>query len=83
MYFDRFDILEAYYLFGSLYHGGQFTKEYAYMGRALNCGFKPSPLLCAKSLTDNGRDIFCKLVSEWARSNKFKIGDYYEKKNLD
>ena len=70
MYFDRYDILEAYYLFGSLYHGGQFTKEYAYMGRALNCGFKPGPLLCIKSLTDNGRDIFCKLVGEWAGNHK-------------
>ena len=72
MYFDRFDILEAYYLFGSLYHGGQFTKKYAYMGRALNCGFKPSPMLCVHSLTDNGREIFSELVGKWAESYNVK-----------
>jgi hypothetical protein len=58
MYFDRFDILSAYYLFGSDYHGGQFTKEYAYIGRALNAGFSPGPLFSYRSLSDNGKAIY-------------------------
>jgi hypothetical protein len=62
MYFDRFDILSAYYLFGALHHGGQFTKEYAYMGRALTAGFKPGPLFSYKSLSQNAQDIYDNLV---------------------
>jgi hypothetical protein len=63
MYFARFDILSAYYLFGAEYHGGQFTKEYAYMGRALNAGFKPGLIFGYRSLSDNGREIYDNLVS--------------------
>jgi hypothetical protein len=62
MYFDRFDILSAYWLFGSLYHAGQFSKEYAYMGRAELAGFNPSGNFGWRSLTENGRDIYTNLV---------------------
>lgn len=62
--FDRFDILSAYYLFGMLYHGGQGTKEYAYMCRALNCGFGPGPNFGFKSLTDNGKEIYLNIVAQ-------------------
>ena len=62
-YFDRFDILEAYYLFGADYHGGQFTKEYAYTGRVLNVGFKPGCMLRYESLSDNGKAIYDNLVA--------------------
>lgn len=61
--FNRFDILEAYYLFGSEYHSGQFSKEYAYMGRALNCGFKPGFIFSYQSLSDNGKEIYDNLVA--------------------
>ena len=56
--FDRFDILSAYYLFGSDYHGGQGTEEYAYMGRAMKCGFSPSPIFSYRSLSENGKEIY-------------------------
>lgn len=62
--FDRFDILSAYYLYGSEYHSGQFSKEYAYMGRAMNCGFNPGPSFSYKSLTENGQMIYDKLVEK-------------------
>lgn len=65
MKFDRFDIIEAYYLFGSLYHGGQFTKEYKYMGRCLNAGFKPPCNFRLESLSDNARMIFDNLVGNY------------------
>jgi len=64
MYFDRFDILCAYYLFGSDYHSGQFSKEYAYMGRALDAGFNPGPMFGLISLSDNAREIYDNLVRE-------------------
>ena len=63
MYFNRFDILSAYYLYGALYHSGQFSKEYAYIGRALNAGFNPGPLFSYKSMSDNGKAIYDNLVS--------------------
>jgi len=64
MYFDRFDICSAYYLYGAYYHAGQFSKEYAYMGRVLNCGFHPSLVFDIKSLSENAREIFDKLVED-------------------
>jgi hypothetical protein len=60
--FDRFDILEAYWLFGSLYHSGMGSIEYRYMGRANGCGFRPSRNLSYRSLTDNGKEIYKDLV---------------------
>ena len=67
MYFDKFDICSAYYLFGMNYHSGQGSKAYAYMSRAKACGFKPGPLFCYHSLSDNGKEIYTNLLS--------KIGD--------
>lgn len=64
MYFDRFDICEAYYLFGSEYHSGQFSHEYRYMGRALNLGFTVRLDLAYAKLTENGRAIYDNLVAK-------------------
>jgi hypothetical protein len=64
MYFDRYDILEAYYLYGSLWHSGQWSKEYAYMGRALKVGFTPSCMLSYEHMSENGREIYNSLVSK-------------------
>lgn len=62
MQFDRFDILCAYYLFGMNYHKGQFSKEYAYMERARNCGFSPGLLFSERSLSYNAQDIYQSLI---------------------
>jgi hypothetical protein len=62
MYFDRFDILAAYYLFGAECHSGQFSRIYKYTGRALNCGFKPGPIFSYRSLSDNAKAIYDNLV---------------------
>lgn len=59
---NRFAILEAYWLFGSENHGGQFTKEYAYMVRAERCGFRPSPILCYQTLSEEGQMIYDNLA---------------------
>jgi hypothetical protein len=57
IYFDRFDIAEAYYLALTHCHGGQTSPAYA---RLCHMGsyFKPSMGLCVESLTDNGLEIY-------------------------
>jgi hypothetical protein len=63
--FDRFDICSAYYLFGMEYHSGQWSREYAYIGRALNCGFGPGPMFRDRnSLSENGQEIYDALVEK-------------------
>ncbi len=65
MEFNRFDILQAYYLYGSEYHSGQGSKEYAYIGRVLNTGFQPGAWgMSYDSLSDNGKAIYDNLVAK-------------------
>ena len=62
MCFDRFDVCEAHWLFATEWHKGQWSKEYAIFGRLSNLGFKPSPVISKKSLTENGRMILASLI---------------------
>jgi len=63
MYFDRFDICEAYYLYFCDYHGGQGSREYARLSRMTHY-FKPRPSLSQpEDLSENGREIYYQLVS--------------------
>lgn len=57
MYFDRFDIVEAWYLALSHCHSGQWSREYARLCRLLK-KFKPSSMLDVDRLSDNGRMIY-------------------------
>jgi len=57
MYFDRFDICEAWYLYLSEYHEGQFSKKYKRLSR-LTEHFRPSPILKYNSLSSNGKEIY-------------------------
>ncbi len=57
MYFDRFDVCEAYYLALSHCHGGQWSDEYARLCK-MRKYFKPSPLLSVESLSDNAKEIY-------------------------
>lgn len=69
MYFDRFDICEAYYLFAYLWHGGQWSKEYAIFGRLERMGFRVSPLFNGReSLSENGKEIYDNLVRRHCRN---------------
>lgn len=68
--FNRMDICMAYYLFGSLYHGGQSSKEYTYMGRAMKVGFKPGINgIVFESLSENAKDIFLPLLVSFENEN--------------
>lgn len=69
MEFNRFDVLSAYYLYGMYFHTGQGSKEYAYLGRALNVGFKPGENFGFQSLSDNAKAIYNQLVRNNPRTN--------------
>ena len=64
MYFDRFDVCEAWYLFASEYHGGAATPLYGVLSRLALIDFNPSPILSLDSLTENARAIYDELVSK-------------------
>lgn len=65
MYFDRFDICEAYYVYAMLWHGGQSSEEYKIFGRLVNIGFRPSPLLSGpEKLSENGLEIYNNLIAK-------------------
>jgi len=68
IYFDRFDIAEAYYLALTHCHGGQYSPTYArlcHMGKY----FKPSMGLCVESLTDNGLEIYERACERLLKTN--------------
>lgn len=69
MYFDRFDICEAHYMFAMLWHDGVFfnsnkwRKLYFKLGQLERIKFKPSPCLSnPKDLDKNAREIYRQLV---------------------
>ncbi|KKL06646.1 hypothetical protein LCGC14_2593940 [marine sediment metagenome] len=64
-YFDRFDIVEAYYLFARHYHSGGDTSDGIFK-RIHRLRFKPGLSLCqhddpSKALTENGAEIYAQL----------------------
>lgn len=64
--FDRWDICEAFYVFATNWHGGQWSPEYAIFGRLERLGFKPCLGIQergAEALTDNGKAIYDALVA--------------------
>lgn len=63
---NRFAICEGYYMFASLYHGGQDSKEYAYFGRLDKLGYKPGPGASSQDLNrldKDSREVFDRLVA--------------------
>lgn len=68
MYFDRFDICEAYYAFATDYHSGQRSPEYAILGRLQRMGYRPGfGGVTYTSLTENGKAIYNNLVAKLER----------------
>lgn len=64
MYFDRFDICEAYYCYATDWHRGQFSPEYAIFGRLQRMGYSPGfGGVTYEQLTDNGKAIYDSLVA--------------------
>lgn len=63
MYFDRFDICEAYFLYFTEAHEGQTSDKYARLSHMLSY-FKPSPVLKYETLTENGQAIYNNLITD-------------------
>lgn len=61
MYFDRYDVCEAWYLFLCDYHEGQGSRFYARLSK-MSTYFSPSPMLSYETLNENGRVIYDNLV---------------------
>ena len=68
MYFDRFDIAEAWYLALCHCHGGQWSREYARLCK-LSRSFRPSPLLSVNTLNDNARAIYAQACARMLRQH--------------
>ena len=64
MYFDRFDICEAYWCYSNDYHEGMFSEIYKISGRLIEMDFNPHFDLCYELLSDNGQDIYNNLVDK-------------------
>lgn len=65
MYWDRFDIVEAWYLALTHCHGGQWSPEYERLCK-MQTYYKPGlSKEYVEGLTDNGREIYeaaCKTI---------------------
>lgn len=59
MEFNRFDIVEAYYLFFTQYHEGQWSEKYSRLSK-ITTYFKPA--IGGVTLSDNGLAIYNNLV---------------------
>ena len=65
MYYDSYDICEAYYLYASHYHEGQFSQLYEIFARLDNLKFKPRLMLSdVADLSENGQMIYENLVEK-------------------
>lgn len=65
MYWDRFDIVEAYYVYMTLWHGGQSSREYRLTGVFRKIRFRPSPFIGigkGYGLSENGRAILAGML---------------------
>jgi len=66
MYFDRFDIVEAHYMFYSHYHEGQFSDGYRKLSHILS-QFRPGLYGWSdeNNLNPNARAIYDNLVAKY------------------
>lgn len=63
MYFDRFDVCEAWYLWLSHNHAGQWSDEYVRLCK-MSTYFTPGALFSYDSLTENGKAIYDNLCTK-------------------
>ena len=63
MYFDRFDICAAHFMFAMLFHGGMGCPIYWKFAQLERLRFRPSPLWSEpRDLNENAREIYRQLV---------------------
>lgn len=63
MFFDRFDIMAAYYYYLSQYHEGQWSESYKRLYKIMKV-FKPSPFGKLETETENCKNIYNQLVEK-------------------
>jgi len=63
MYFDRFDIAEAWFLWLCHNHGGQWSGTYLRLCK-LSRSFRPRPSLSYDTLSDNAKAIYDNIPPE-------------------
>lgn len=68
MYFDRFDIISAYYVFFVNYHTGQRSREYRRLCK-IQTYFKPGLSIQNGKLEGNALEIYENLVLKEAAHN--------------
>lgn len=63
MYWDRFDICAAHWMYAMLWHDGMGSATYAKFAQLERVGFRPSPLWSEpRDLDTNAREIYRQLV---------------------
>ncbi len=72
MYFDRFDVAEAHWLFCHDYHEGQGSDKYARLCR-IQTWLSPRPNLSYQALSENGKAIYDALVAKERAANATRI----------
>ncbi len=60
--FDRWDVLDAHYWWSTNHHGGQWSPEYARLGRIHNMGYRPGRIANGPA-TDASRMIYAELCA--------------------
>jgi len=76
MYFDRFDICEAYFVYAMLWHSGGLTERDKYHNHSIdqilhNVEFRISPMIEDENdLTENGLAIYNDLVNKYEAQNE-------------
>ena len=64
MFFDRFDVVSAWYLYAMLHHSGQFSNLYVVLSIITGkLRFRAHNLCCPDDLSENARAIYDKLVN--------------------
>ena len=78
MYFDRFDIVEAHYLFYSQYHEGQWSDGYKRLCKITSkLKYVPSPLFHGfDDLSDNSKEIYGVLVHKFYEKECRRLGKF-------
>jgi hypothetical protein len=70
MYFNRFDICEAYLMYYINYHMSGMTRRCEIKNRGIEyqlykMKFMVSPILTESTLSENARDIYHELIRRW------------------
>lgn len=75
MYWDRFDICEAYWAFYSDWHAGGLTERCYVTGRGIaeqlqRMEFRPAMALNFERLTANGKELYTALVVKYHETER-------------